>query len=72
LSFESLSKIILARYVFQLYVIFSCLDTKYTLRIKGHYEGTPEELKGKESTPMQYTRGGQMTSFSIEEEWVLL
>jgi hypothetical protein len=55
-----------------LYVIFSCLDSKYALRIKRPYEGTPEELKGKESTPMQYTRGGQMTSFSIEEEWGLL
>jgi hypothetical protein len=52
--------------------LFSCLDSKYILRIKGHYEGPPEELKGKESTPMQCTRGGQMTSFSIEEEWGLL
>jgi len=52
--------------------LFSCLDSKYILRIKRHYEGTPEELKGKESAPMQCTRGGQMTSFSIEEEWGLL
>jgi hypothetical protein len=69
---ESHPTSILARYVFLLHVIFSCLDSKYILRIKRHYEGTPEELKGKESTPMQCTRGGQMTSFSIEEEWGLL